>query len=249
MPHTTIVVPCYNEESRFDAAAFGEALSRDPGLVLIFVNDGSTDDTLALLREFEKSHQGRASAIDQQPNKGKAEAVRVGMLAGFRSDTRFVGYWDADLATPLNEIPRFVEIFDSDSALELVIGSRVKLLGRSIERHAARHYLGRIAATVASITLQLAVYDTQCGAKLFRNDRDMQALFQDPLISGWVFDVEIIARLICDRRARGLTGAEDVLYELPLNQWHDVIGSKVKASAFLHAFTEMFRIYFRYLRE
>jgi dolichyl-phosphate beta-glucosyltransferase len=248
MARTTIVIPCYNEAFRFDAEAFASALSRDPDLDLIFVNDGSSDGTLALLRDFETAHRDRASAIDQQPNRGKAEAVRTGMLAGFQGDADFVGYWDADLATPLDEIPRFIETFEAHPELQIVIGSRVKLLGRSIERRAPRHYLGRIAATLTSITLRLGVYDTQCGAKLFRNDSAMLNLFEDPLESGWVFDVELIARLIRDRRVQGLSGAETVLYELPLNRWHDVAGSKVKPSSFLRALVEMFRIRIRYLR-
>ena len=126
---------------------------------------------------------------------------------------------------------------------------RVKLLGRSIKRNPRRHYLGRIAATITSITLKLAVYDTQCGAKLFRNDSAMKLLFEEPLDSSWVFDVELIARLIQNRRLGDLSGAEGVTYELPLNQWHDVAGSKVGAGAFLRALLEMFRIHLRYLRE
>ena len=249
MTRTTIVVPCYNEAMRLDTAAFAAALAQDPNLDFIFVNDGSSDETLARLRDFEKSQQGRVSIIDQQPNRGKAEAVRVGMLAGFRGDAHYVGYWDADLATPLDEIPRMVSVFEANPAREIVIGSRVKLLGRSIRRHTIRHYAGRVAATITSITLKLAVYDTQCGAKLFRGNREMQALFEAPLLSGWVFDVELIARLIQNRKDQGLSGAEDVLYEMPLNQWHDVAGSKMRASAFLLALVEMFRIHRRYLRE
>jgi dolichyl-phosphate beta-glucosyltransferase len=248
MARTTIVVPCYNEASRLAPESFDRALAANPELEIFFVNDGSTDDTLTLLRDIEKSHHGRVRAIDQPINAGKAEAVRLGMLAGFGGDADFVGYWDADLATPLDEVPRFVEIFRTRPELEVVIGSRVKLLGHSIKRHATRHYLGRIGATITSIALRLDVYDTQCGAKIFRNQDNLRRLFEVPFRSGWIFDVEILARLIRDRRDRGCSEAASVLFELPLNQWHDVAGSTVPASAFLHGLIQVVGIHFRYLR-
>ena len=155
MSRTTIVVPCYNEAKRFDAKAFELALADVPGLEFLFVNDGSDDDTPIMLRAFEEKHAGRVQVIDLAHNRGKSHAVRAGMLAALAGDATYCGYWDADLATPLNEIPRFVEVLEARPLLELVIGSRVKLLGRTIERNPVRHYLGRISATVTSVLLDL----------------------------------------------------------------------------------------------
>ncbi len=244
---TIIVIPCYNEANRLEVTAFETCLAENPLIDFLFVNDGSNDETLDLLREFERRHPNRISIRDQQPNRGKAEAVRVGMLEAFAREPALVGYWDADLATPLEEIPRFQHTFETHPDHQMVIGSRVKLLGRSIRRDALRHYLGRVAATVASVVLHLGVYDTQCGAKLFRANTEMQALFREPFLSGWVFDVEIIARFIQQRQAQGEGGVEDLIYELPLLRWHDIAGSKLKSTAFLTAFVEIARIHQRYL--
>jgi len=248
MSRTTIVVPCYNEAARFDVGAFERALEEMPGLAWLFVDDGSSDSTRDVLETFARKHQARARVLALEHNSGKAQAVRTGLRAAFASDAEYCGFWDADLATPLDEIPRFVEVLETNPTLELVIGSRVKLLGRSIERNPVRHYLGRIAATLASILLELPVYDTQCGAKLFRNTSAMGSLFETPLTTGWVFDVEILARLIRNRRDAGLASAESVIYELPLRHWHDVAGSKIRPGDYARAFVEVLRVYFQTLR-
>lgn len=248
MPRTIIVVPCYNEAERLAVREFEAFMERDSSVHFIFVNDGSVDATLGVLNALEKSAPSAVTVIDQQPNQGKAEAVRRGLLEAFDLGSEFVGYWDADLATPLCEIPRFVETFEEHPERELIIGSRVKLLGRDIRRSTLRHYLGRVAATVASLTLRLDVYDTQCGAKLFRASPAMRALFEEPFCTGWVFDVEVMARLSLQRAAGGGPGPEALIYELPLRQWHDISGSKVGPLDFARAFIEIARIHRRYMR-
>ncbi|MFT5442186.1 MAG: dolichyl-phosphate beta-glucosyltransferase [Myxococcota bacterium] len=245
---TTIVVPCYNEAERFDNAAFDRALQEIVGLDFLFVNDGSTDNTLPLLQEFASKHEGRVRVLALDHNQGKSLAVRYGMLEAFSGDVSHCGYWDADLATPLDEIPRFVDVLNAQPTLDLVIGSRVKLLGRSISRDPMRHYLGRIAATVASLVLDLPVYDTQCGAKVFRNSTEMRQLFEAPMKSGWVFDVEVIARLIRQRKDAGRSSAEHVIYELPLLQWHDVAGSKIRPNDYAKAFVDVIKVYLNVIR-
>jgi dolichyl-phosphate beta-glucosyltransferase len=245
----TIVVPCYNEAHRFDAPAFDRALRDVPGLGFVFVNDGSQDQTAAVLRAFAEKHEGRAQVIDLTRNHGKSGAVRAGMLEALAGEAAYCGYWDADLATPLDEIPRFVEVLEANPVLELVMGSRVKLLGRSIERDPVRHYLGRVSATIISLALNLPVYDTQCGAKLFRNHAETRDLFAEVFLSGWIFDVELIARMIRQRRDRGRSSATLAIYELPLRQWHDVDGSKLRVgTAYASALADVVRIYWRYLR-
>lgn len=243
---TVIVVPCFDEAERLQGDAFQRFVAEQPTVHFLLVDDGSRDATLDRLRALEKRDPTHFSVLALQPNRGKAEAVRRGMLEGFAREPDFVGFWDADLATPLAEIPRFAARLESDPALEIVFGSRVHLLGRRIQRSSARHYLGRVFATAASLTLGLPVYDTQCGAKLFRASPAMAALFAEPFVANWTFDVEIVARLQCARAASGGPGPGQVIFELPLERWTDVPGSKVRPWDFAVSLVEMLRIHRRY---
>jgi glycosyltransferase involved in cell wall biosynthesis len=227
---------------------FREFATRHPDVRFLFVNDGSTDDTASVLQSLSASAPTRFEQLDGIVNHGKAEAVRVGMLHALTQGPRYVGYWDADLATPLTEIPRFVEALEIHPEYDICFGARVRLLGRAIERKRYRHYLGRLFATVASYVLDLPVYDTQCGAKLFRASSDTTLLFAEPFCVNWTFDVEIIARVQSLRSRQALASAASVIYELPLNEWRDVAGSKVRAGDFLKAMFEMLRIHARYGR-
>ncbi len=246
---TTIVVPCYNEARRLPARQFQDFVALEPEIDFLFVNDGSTDATAAVLRDLVAVAPERFRTLDLPENRGKAEAVRLGVLAALEGHPTYVGYWDADLATPLDEIPRFVKLLDERPDREFVFGSRVKLLGRDIQRRALRHYLGRVFATVASMVLRLAIYDTQCGAKLFRASDSLRSLFVEPFLTSWIFDVEIIARLTQQRRQTGGAGPARVIVEAPLQHWQDVAGSRLKPGDFVKAFFEIWTVYFRYLRD
>jgi dolichyl-phosphate beta-glucosyltransferase len=248
MVRAVIVVPCYNEEKRLDGASFKNFTSSSHDITFLFVNDGSTDGTLGLIESLKKSNPGKITVLNILQNRGKAEAVRQGFLAAFDSRPDYVGFWDADLATPLDAIPQFMNVAESRPELEIIIGSRVKLLGRQIERRRSRHYLGRVFATAVSASLGLDVYDTQCGAKLFRASPSIKALFQQPFLSRWIFDVEILARLIRARRGKELRQAEHVIYEVPLMEWRDIPGSKLGYGDFVRAAWELFRIRNYYFR-
>jgi dolichyl-phosphate beta-glucosyltransferase len=243
-----IVIPCYNEAQRLQVHKFQEFVGAGHPQRFLFVNDGSTDSTLTVLKTFHGDDPQHYDICDLLRNIGKAEAVRTGVLLAFDAGPDYIGYWDADLATPLEAIPAFCALLDSRPDLEMVFGARVRLLGRAIERSALRHYLGRVFATAASVVLGLGIYDTQCGAKLFRASAAMRSLFQEPFLTRWLFDVELLARLIQARRGTLLPQAEDIIYEFPLHEWQDVAGSKVKARDFVKAFFELARIYWHYLR-
>jgi dolichyl-phosphate beta-glucosyltransferase len=249
MATARIVVPCYNEEKRLDIARFRDFSNPSHNIIFLFVNDGSTDETLRLLESLQASDSNRFSVLSLPQNQGKAEAVRRGVQAAIDSQPDYVGFWDADLATPLRAISQFMDIAESRSDLEMIMGSRVKLLGRNVERRRSRHYLGRVFATAASTILGLEVYDTQCGAKLFRSTPYIGALFQQPFLSRWIFDVEIIARLIQARRGKNLPQAEQVIYEFPLTEWRDIPGSKLGYRDFVRAAWELLRIHKYYFQK
>jgi glycosyltransferase involved in cell wall biosynthesis len=247
IPEAAIVIPCYNEAARFDLEAFREFLSADPSIHFVMVNDGSSDTTLSVLQSLAKAFPVHVQVIDQQPNRGKAEAVRIGLLAAC-DRAPLVGFWDADLATPLKVVPQFVSIMTSRPDIQWVLGSRVKLLGRQIHRSELRHYLGRVFATGASLTLGLGVYDTQCGAKLFRATPLFRSLITAQFLTKWIFDVELIARLAAAYRRGEANAPEEIIFEAPLDTWLDVAGSKVKPTDFIRSGAELARIWWHYLR-
>lgn len=236
-----LVIPCYNEAERLDVGAFRRFEFPGHSLDLVFVNDGSRDATGELLASVAAADP-RCSVINLERNSGKAEAVRRGVLSAAPSH-EYVGFWDADLATPLSELPPFVEIMETHREIEMVFAARVRLLGRQISRRPSRHYLGRVGATLISSTLGLAIYDTQCGAKLFRSSAALRDVFSTPFLSRWIFDVEIIARFV---QRWGRDRVAHALYEYPIERWHDVKGSKVKSRDFLRALRDLWRIHRAY---
>jgi glycosyltransferase involved in cell wall biosynthesis len=193
---TGIVVPCYNEEERLQLSEFSRFFKTNNTTFFCFVDDGSTDGTKKIVADFVKKNPKRAQAVFLSFNQGKAEAVRQGIKTFFQTyDFKLVGYWDADLATPLSTIPEFIDKFRSNRELVAVCGSRILRLGASIHRSVFRHYFGRVFATIASNILKIPVYDTQCGAKLFRTEH-AELIFSKPFLSCWFFDVELFARSI-----------------------------------------------------
>ena len=238
MSGVTIVVPCFNEELRLSAEGF-RPLLQQPSYNVLFVDDGSTDGTLRVLQDLCKVLGGRAQVLALGSNHGKAEAVRRGLVKGLQSGAEIVGYLDADLATPASEMVRLAGHVNAN--VQAALGSRVALLGRHIERKASRHYLGRVFATLASIILDLPVYDTQCGAKAFAASPLLAKVLEDRFSARWAFDVELIGRLLAG--APGLPGLRpDAFVEMPLRSWVDVAGSKLRPLHFPLLGLELLRI-------
>ena len=229
-----IIVPCYNEELRLPTEAFASFMKNHQAITFLFVNDGSSDNTGAVLEKLCAVHPN-ARRLELLKNCGKAEAVRRGMLHAAKLPARFFGFWDADLATPLEELPGMLAA-TADSTL-YVSGCRLLRLGTKIRRNPLRHYIGRIFATAASMYLDLPVYDTQCGAKLYAAET-VSAIFQKPFVSEWCFDVEIL------RRLTKLYSKERIIrdgLEFPLCCWEDKSGSKIRP---LIVIKDLFRLLF-----
>ena len=232
-------MPCYNEEHRLPVAAIQAFVRDHPDVSLCLVDDGSSDGTGTILERLAASLAGRIHVLAPGRNQGKAEAVRQGMLLGLAdASVELVGFWDADMSTPLSELAPMIEACLSRPACLAAIGSRIKRLGARITRRASRHYSGRVFATFASITLRLPVYDSQCGAKIFRREPAAIA-FAEPFVSRWLFDVEVLARLRNHYRDRDLT---ETIIEVPLGEWTDIGASKVRPWDFLQAPAELWRI-------
>ncbi len=239
MIELVVVVPCFNEGRRLRADGF-EPLLQDKRTRILFVDDGSRDDTPEVLVRICARLGPRALRLELPENRGKGEAVRQGLLAGLQMGAPFVGFLDADLATPAPEMMRLFATLRSSGA-QAAFGARVALLGTTIERHAIRHYLGRVFATAASLILRLRVYDTQCGAKVFRASPQLVAALEEPFHARWAFDVELIGRLLAG--APGLRGlAATDLVEMALQTWVDVPDSRLSFAEFPRLGVELARI-------
>jgi glycosyltransferase involved in cell wall biosynthesis len=228
---TTLVMPAYNEAERLDGAALLGLLDRRPEVTVLAVDDGSTDATAARLGELAAARPRRLEVLANPRNLGKAESVRRGLLQALEGPAALVGYFDADLSTPPEEIGRLLDAAGArGDSVSVVMGARVALLGTDIRRRAVRHYLGRVFASMASQLLDARVYDTQCGAKLFRRSPALAAALADPFRSRWAFDVELLGRLLIGTaEAPGVPTA--AMLEVPLGAWHDVPGSKLSLQA------------------
>lgn len=239
-----VVIPCYDEAERLDIQRFLRFLKAHPqGYRLLFVNDGSSDGTEQLLERLVRDSADRFQKLSLPQNRGKGEAVRRGILWCLERDPWSVGYWDADLATPLELLLEFKAILREHSEVEVVLGSRVRLLGREIRTSAFRHYGGRLFAAFVSLALGLPVYDTQCGAKLIRVTEHTEPVFNKPFASRWIFDVEMLSRYLLR-----LQTPQAKFYEHPLDSWEDVEGSKIGPSDLLRSVYDLGRLYWVNLR-
>lgn len=242
MPPDIVVVPCYNESRRLPISEFREFASNHPDWQFLFVDDGSQDTTWDVLCSLVAMAPDTFFAMRLSRNQGKAEAVRQGIIEAGRRGPRFIAYWDADLATPLETLLTFRQLLDTHPSVNMVMGARVRLLGRRIERSWWRHYLGRCFATAVSLALRIPVYDTQCGAKMIRSRPNVLEAFAHPFASSWVFDVELLSRLIRMSRDTPGSSSSSQIVEIPLDSWVDVAGSKLRLQHFVNAFWGFVRI-------
>lgn len=243
MRRTAIIIPCYNEELRLPRDEFFLFARQHKDVHFIFVNDCSTDGTREIIDGLCANLPRQFRCLHLPRNLGKAGAVREGFIHAFSGDYAAIGFWDADLATPLSSIATFCSLLENSPQLIMVIGARVRLLNRYIARLAGRHYLGRVFATMASFVLGLTVYDTQCGAKLFANNAMLRQVFAKPFTVSWIFDVEILARYLLLIEHQGGEALATSACEHPLEQWRDVPGSKLRTRDFFVAAYEMTKIW------
>jgi dolichyl-phosphate beta-glucosyltransferase len=237
-----MIIPCYNESARLQVPIFLEFAGRHPHIHLWLVNDGSTDQTWDLLQSMANQMPATIRALNIMPNGGKAEAVRKGIMHVLDlQQYTYVGFIDADLSAPLSEIlPLWERI--QNSRLKIIAGARVKLVGRTIVRSPVRHYLGRVFATYQDTLLQLGNYDTQCGLKIFQAHFASQ-IFRETFCSNWFFDIELFVRA---RKILGNEGYNKEVEEVPMQEWKEVKGSKLKLADFMKAPFQVYKIYKQY---
>ena len=247
------MVPCYNEASRIRAEDFLTFARGSGGRArLLFVDDGSVDDTLAILEDIRSKCPEAVSVLALPRNVGKAEAVEVGMLAGATTDRP-----SSASGTPTSP-PRWTTSRCSATCSTTTprwTWCSARASDSSVDAYddPCDGVTWVAFATLASTAPHGGVYDTQCGAKLFRVDRhgELRAVLGAPFETRWVFDCEMIGRYAALRRwgrvgrGDGRTapkldpelGSGDAsasvassVYEYPLHRWEDVAGSKVRMS-------------------
>jgi glycosyltransferase involved in cell wall biosynthesis len=232
-----IVIPCYNEERRLPLEEYNSFLHDTPQVLLCFVNDGSLDNTLQILEELMIKHQGKVEVVSYPDNVGKAEAVRRGIhFCNKKYNNSFIAYLDADLSTSLQECMSMTQYLKDP--IEFCFGSRKRQVGSIIQRKTRRWLIGRVIASIITHILNLYVYDTQCGCKLFTKNLSIQ-LFENQFISRWLFDVEIFLRMIA---LYGREHATEKMREVPLARWIDKGVSSVKMTYFFKLWLDLYQI-------
>lgn len=232
-----IIIPFYNEVARINLDSFYQIFTAFPNYNFLLVDDGSSDQTIQILEEFQSKFSS-IEVLKLPKNLGKAAAIRSGVLS--ISDADFIAYYDADLATPFSELDKLIQFSIQNANYKLVMGARIKLIGNGVKRSLKRHYFGRIFATIVSqFILKVAVYDTQCGAKVIDYQTAKQ-IFEKPFISKWLFDVELLKRLQKNHDLK------QVVKEIPLEKWEEIGNSKIKVGDFLRIPFQLFQIYRKY---
>lgn len=222
---TSVVVPCYNEAERLNVEAFIQFVAVRDDIRLVFVDDGSTDATIATLTRILMAAPDRVDIIMLKENGGKAEAVRQGLSYASQRGDDFIVFLDADLATPLDAVLDFVSVAKRLPEINVVFGSRCGGMGRRVYRKVNRKIISLICAALSRLATGMPIKDTQCGAKLFRNTPQFRTSLSEPFRAGWLFDVELFLRI-----SNRPQNKQTQFFEFPVIEWTEIPGSKVKAS-------------------
>jgi len=190
------------------------------GVDVLVVEDGGGGEEqsrlAAMIEDLRRVHPCLLPPLLLPGNLGKGGAVYSGW--DHAGGAAWLAFVDADGSCTAAEVARLIGLARQESTPpRALFASRIKMLGRKIDRRWRRHLLGRIYATLVSELLHIPVYDSQCGLKLVP-----AAAFEGikPLLSiqGFAFDVELLLAL--------LRGGCQVL-EVPID-WHETPGGKVR---------------------
>lgn len=241
MKKVLLAVPCYNEEARFSFEYWKEICETLVDVDFIFVDDGSTDDTFDLINKM--NNFSNCKVVKNHKNLGKALTIVNIFTQQNLTNYDVFGFIDSDGAFSLEDIHfnimRSHEIL-KDSKYEALFSSRIQLAGRSIKRKRIRHYISRVIYTILNFKLNLGLYDTQSGFKLYKNTQTWKDVFNQQLRTKWFLDIEsiLIYRKIFRR--------DPIIWEEPLSTWSEMVGSKIKFRDFFKIIREMLILIFKY---
>lgn len=237
-----VVIPCFNEEQRLMSSEFRAFAHKNLGYHLCFVNDGSTDNTLSILRQVRDSNPDNTSIYNCKKKVGKAEAIRQGMLR-LTQDQQFdyVGFLDADLSTDFSDFDELVKSIEN-SAFKIVNGSRILRMGANITQEPIRKLSSKAINFVIQTILGMPIKDTQCGTKIM--DRETAAkLFDQKFMTKRLLDVEIFMRM---KKIYGKQIAGSHIYEQPLKKWIQDNRSKLSIKDSIKMVGQLFEITYGY---
>ena len=213
---TCLVLAIGYVDENADEAGVTDLLA-EPDVHVVLVS--AAGDPVGWAGALARSRPATCTLVTVGAGTSKAEAVRQGMRAAVALGAEIVGYVSADFSSPVSEIVRLRDVMRSRGAA-VVMGARVAMLGVDITRSAVRHYLGRCFAMLASIILRTAIYDTQCGLKLFRPSPALDEALATPFSSTVAFDVELLGRLLVGGPGIPPLHAGEII-EVPLKAWHE----------------------------
>ena len=187
-PELSVVIPAYNEAEGIQTALDQVAAyfqSRSITGEIVVIDDGSTDGTARLAGEASVPAAVRVLVNEQ--NRGKGYSVRRGILS---ARGRYVGFTDADMATPIDQLDKIRQAFESGA--DVVIGSRA-LPESQIARHQPwwRERAGKLFGSFVRTVLLPGIPDSQCGFKFFTAVA-AEAIFTRQRLISWAFDVELL---------------------------------------------------------
>jgi glycosyltransferase involved in cell wall biosynthesis len=237
-----VIIPCYNEVERFKISDYREFIKSHRDVLLCFVNDGSTDNTLQILRLLKDHYPNQIQIIENPHNVGKGEAVRTGinkMLNG--KELQHIGFLDADLSTGLSDYSEMLEQLKNNSVV-MVFASRKTGGGNEISTTLFRYWAGKIARFIIRRIIKLPVTDTQCGAKIFSKEA-ASICFGTGFETRWLFDVEIFLRL---KKAKGADELAEHISEFYLKKWTHEPKSKLKFTDVLSGPLQLLKIMVHY---
>ncbi|HEY4962397.1 MAG TPA: dolichyl-phosphate beta-glucosyltransferase [Candidatus Limnocylindrales bacterium] len=188
-PTHSFILPAYNESERLTTSipkVLEYVHARNLRAEIIVVNDGSTDKTAEVVRQFAAANP-MIILLENPGNRGKGYSVRHGMLHAKGAVALFT---DADLSSPITEADKLFAAL-ADGA-DVAIGSRWLQRDLQTERQPFyRQLYGRLFNLGLSIVLRLDYRDTQCGFKAFTRQA-IQVVFTRQRVERWGFDPELL---------------------------------------------------------
>lgn len=210
----TIVIPSFKEADRLPVFLSSLTENRPDDISYIIVDDGSPIEDFNLLVERVRPYlNSQVTLLRYETNRGKGGAIEFGLE---HANTEYVGFLDADGSIPHYEVINLWEFTKSNLHLDLILSSRIKLLGKQIDRSIKRHISGRIFVTYLNYLFNVPVYDSQCGFKIFK--LSLYNSIKSKIINKrWLWDTELLILSYL----KGFNCAEVAI------DWKDVQGSKI----------------------